>query len=335
MNVDLKSYIFEVIAYDPTENPRGVVTSDEWNTILSLLKSASNYTSKSLQEIVSDLYTAHELSSTAPGESGASLIGVEPIAGLSSTVDLKGNVSKALKELVSQLQNIVLGDIPPDSLTSDKFSTDLNFRGEKLTFNDVQILTENYITQDINEESSELKLTSAKSVFDKLLLKQDNILIGEEAPTDELEGNIYIQLENEAKSCYTKEETDVLLGAKQSKLTAGSNITISNNVISANVPKVTTTEMVITTGEVYAERGGSSSSSFSGSNTFYKAGYYPVYIGSTGFTGNTTHYSGSGTDYSNTRIGQIKIDLTVSPNNVQDTTKSGRLYVVIAWFKMS
>ena len=335
MNVDLKSYIFEVIAYDPTENPRGVVTSDEWNTILSLLKSASNYTSKSLQEIVSDLYTAHELSSTAPGESGASLIGVEPIAGLSSTVDLKGNVSKALKELVSQIQNIVLGDIPPDSLTSDKFSTDLNFRGEKLTFNDVQILTEKYITQDINEESSELKLTSAKSVFDKLLLKQDNILIGEEAPTEDLESNIYIQLENEAKSCYTKEETDVLLGAKQSKLTAGSNITISNNVISANVPKVTTTEMVITTGEVYAEKSGSGTSSFTGSNTFYKAGYYPVYIGATGFSGNTAHYSGSGTDYSNTCVGQIKIDLTVSPNNVQDTTKSGRLYVVIAWFKVS
>ena len=36
MKVDLKSYIFELIDYDPTENPRGVVTADEWNTILSL-----------------------------------------------------------------------------------------------------------------------------------------------------------------------------------------------------------------------------------------------------------------------------------------------------------
>lgn len=335
MKVDLKSYIFEHIDYDPTEKPRGVVTHDEWNTILSLLRSASNYTSKSLQEIVSDLYTAHELSSTEPGESGASLIGVEPIAGLSSTVDLNGNVSKALKELVAQLQNIVLGDIPPSSLTSDKFSTDLNFTGDKLTFNNVQILTEDYITQDINEESSELKLASAKSIFNTLLLKQDNIQIGEEAPTEDTEGNIYIQLENEAKQCYTKEETDVLLSAKQANLTAGSNITISNNIISANVPKVTTTQMVITTGQVTASRDGSSSSSFSGSNVFYKAGYYPVYIGSTGFTGNTAHYSGSGTDYSNTRVGQIKIDLTVSPDNVQDKVKSGTLNVVIAWFKMS
>lgn len=335
MNVDLKSYIFEVIAYDPTENPRGVVTSDEWNTILSLLKSASNYTSKSLQEIVSDLYTAHELSSTAPGESGAALIGVEPIAGLSSTMDLKGNVSKALKELVSQIQNIVLGDIPPDSITSDKFSTNLNFRGEKLTFNDIQLLTEGYIKQAINNQSSLKDVASAKAIFDSLLLKQDNILIGENEPTEDLEGNIYIQLENEAKTCYTKEETNLLLDAKQTKLKAGNNITISDNVISANVPKVTTTEMVITTGQVSAGKQSTDTSSFSGSNTFYKSGYYPVYIGASSFYGSTAHYVSSGTDYSNTRQGQITITLTVAPDNVQNVYKSGTLDVIIAWFKMS
>ena len=333
--VDLGSYVFEVIEYDPTENPRGVVTSDEWNTILGLLKSSSNYTSKALQEIVSDLYTAHELSSTEPGASGAALIGVEPIAGLTSTIDLKGNVSKALKELVSQLQNIVLGDIPPDSLTSDKFSTNLNFRGTQLTFNDVQLMTESYITQDINEESTSVELASAKSIYEALLLKQNNIKVGEAAPTENTEGNIYIQLENEAKQCYTREETDVLLSAKQTTLIPGSNIEIDNNVISATVPKINTTEMIITTGQVTAGRSGSSPMDFSGSNTFYKAGYYPVFIGSTGFSGNATHYSGAGTDYNNTRVGQIKINLTVSPDNVQDAYKSGTLNVIIAWFKMN
>ena len=335
MNVDLKSYIFEVIAYDPTENPRGVVTADEWNTILSLLKSASNYTSKALQEIVSDLYTAHELSSTEPGASGAALIGVEPIAGLSSTMDLKGNVSKALKELVSQIQNIVLGDIPPDSITSDKFSTNLNFRGEKLTFNNIQLLTEGYIKQAIDTQSSVKDVASAKAIFDSLLLKQDNILIGEDEPTEDLEGNIYIQLENEAKTCYTKEETNLLLDAKQTKLKAGNNITISDNVISANVPKVTTTEMIITTGQVTAGKQSTDTSSFSGSNTFYKSGYYPVYIGASSFSGSTAHYVSSGTDYRNTRQGQIAITLTVAPDNVQNVYKSGTLNVIIAWFKMS
>lgn len=335
MKVDLKSYIFEIIEYDPTENPRGVITSDEWNTILSLLRSASNYTSKSMQEIVSDLYTAHELSSTEPGESGAELIGVEPIAGLSSTMDLNGNVSKALKELVSQLQNIVLGDIPPSSLTSDKFASNLNFTGETLTFNDIQLITESYITQDINANSSDVKLASAKSIYEALLLKQDEIQIGEEAPTEDTTGDMYIQLENEAKQCYTREETDVLLSAKQPKLTPGNNITIDGNVISATVPKVTTTEMVITTGTVTAGKQSTDTSSFSGSNTFYKTGYYPVFIGASSFSGNTAHYVSSGTDYRNTRQGQIAITLTVAPDNVQNVYKSGTLNVIIAWFKMS
>ena len=42
MAVDLTSYIFKLIEYDPTENPRGIVTADEWNTIMNLLKAASN-----------------------------------------------------------------------------------------------------------------------------------------------------------------------------------------------------------------------------------------------------------------------------------------------------
>lgn len=211
MKVDLTSYIFEMIEYDPTENPRGVVTADEWNTILNLLKSASNYTSKSLQEIVSDLYTASELSSTEPGNSGSNLIGVDPIPGLNSTLDLEGNVNKALKELVTQIQNVVLGEIPPNSVTSDKLVADLNFRGNDVTFNDVHLLNANDIVQTIDSQSSTSKVASAKAIYDSLVLKQDDIKVGTSAPTSSTSGDIYIQLEPNSIDTYTKDEVDTLL----------------------------------------------------------------------------------------------------------------------------
>lgn len=240
--VDLDSYIFELIEYDPTENPRGIVTAEEWNTILSLLKSSTNYTSKSLQEIVQDLYTATELSSTEPGNSGAALIGVEPTAGLESTFETDedgnfiGNVGEVIKELVQQIKNIVLGEIPAGSLNSDMFAPNLNFTGESLTFNGLSILNESDIVQEINENSSESKIPSAKATYLELLEKQDVIEVGTNAPTATTKGNIYVQLENDIKEYYTKEEADALLKTKQPNLTAGSHITISNNVISADVP---------------------------------------------------------------------------------------------------
>lgn len=246
--VDLDSYIFELIEYDPTEDPRGIVTAEEWNTILNLLKSSTNYTSKSLQEIVQDLYTATELSSTTPGESGAALIGVEPIAGLTSTLALEGNVSEALKEIVQQMQNIALGEIPAGSLTAEKFAPNLNFTGDKLTFNDFQILTQNDIVQELDENSSDKKVLSALASYNFLNEKQDNILVGTAAPNENTKGNIYIQLDNDIKEYYTKEEADELLRAKQPNLTAGTNITITNNVISAKeTPAVHYNSFVVTT----------------------------------------------------------------------------------------
>ena len=293
--VDLDSYIFELIEYDPTEDPRGIVTAEEWNTILNLLKSSTNYTSKSLQEIVQDLYTATELSSTTPGESGAALIGVEPIAGLTSTLALEGNVSEALKEIVQQMQNIALGEIPAGSLTAEKFAPNLNFTGDKLTFNDFQILTQNDIVQELDENSSDKKVLSALASYNFLNEKQDNILVGAAAPNENTKGNIYIQLDNDIKEYYTKEEADELLKAKQPMLTAGSNIAITNNVISANVPAaVHYNSFAITTHNwkygFSRSKGGQAQST--GSMVCSKPGYTCL-----GIVGHKHHNSRAGFDY--------------------------------------
>ena len=238
MKVDLKSYIFEMIDYDPTENPRGIVTADEWNTILNLLKSASNYTSKSLQEIISDLFTASELNSTEPGSPGSSLIGVDPIPGLNSTLDLKGNVNKALKEIVTQLQNIVLGEIPPNSITSDRLVSDLNFRGNDVTFNDMHLLNANDIVQVLNADSTAQTVPSAKATYDALSLKQDDIQVGTSAPTSATTGDVYLQLEPNSIDTYTTDEVDALisaLGVNSLKSTVNNlNSTVGSHTTSIN-----------------------------------------------------------------------------------------------------
>ena len=120
--VDLDSYIFPIIEYDPTEKPRGIVTYDEWNTILNLLKQAVNYNSRSMQEIVGDLYTASELSSTELGNDGARLIGVDVIPGVTGT-----NVNAALRNLKEQLDGVTIGAIPDNSIGSEKLMENLNF----------------------------------------------------------------------------------------------------------------------------------------------------------------------------------------------------------------
>lgn len=295
--VDLDSYIFELIEYDPTENPRGIVTADEWNTILSLLRSSTNYTSQSLQEIVQDLYTATELSSTEPGASGAALIGVEPIAGLPSTLDLEGNVSEALKEIVQQMQNIALGEIPAGSLTAEKFAPNLNFTGDSLTFNDFQILTQNDIVQELDENSSDKKVLSALASYNFLNEKQDNISVGTVAPNEDTKGNIYIQLDNDIKEYYTKEETDELLKAKQPNLTAGSNITITNNVISAanvtKIPAASSVFQIAGTGVQSTDNG--NGGSVVATHRINKPGYYPLAI--SGYTSNAVN------EYNNTSMG--------------------------------
>jgi hypothetical protein len=188
MIVDLDSYIFKIIEYDPTENPRGVVTADEWNTIMNLLKEASNYSSKSLQEIISDLYTAHELSSTELGNDGSRLIGVDIIPGITGT-----NVNEVLRNLKEQLDGVILGSIPDGSITSEKLAPNLNFTGSTLTFNTYNILTENDITTSLDSSSTDVQVPSAKSVYDLINTKQDIITIGTTVPTTSTPGNIYLQ----------------------------------------------------------------------------------------------------------------------------------------------
>lgn len=204
--VDLDSYIFPIIEYDPTEKPRGVVTYDEWNTILNLLKQAVNYNSRSMQEIVSDLYTASELSSTELGNDGARLIGVDVIPGVTGT-----NVNAALRNLKEQLDGVTIGAIPDNSIGSEKLMENLNFRGTAVTWNGELLLT----SEDIMEEfpASDLiwdimggnviiggtqvpsapPVPTARLVYDSLKEKQDKISMGTADPDANTPGNIYFQ----------------------------------------------------------------------------------------------------------------------------------------------
>lgn len=188
MAVDLNSYIFKLIEYDPTENPRGIVTYDEWNTIMNLLKDAVNYAGRSLQEIVADLYTASQLSSTELGNDGSRLIGVDVIPGITGT-----NVNAVLRNLKEQLDSVVLGSIPDGSITSEKLAPDLNFTGSAVKLNNVNLLTRNDITNTIDARSTELQVPSAKAVYNKMITMQEQITYGTAAPTASTPGNIYLQ----------------------------------------------------------------------------------------------------------------------------------------------
>lgn len=188
MAVDLTSYIFKIIDYDPTENPRGVVTADEWNTIMNLLKAASNYTSSSLQDIVADLYTASQLSSTELGNDGSRLIGVDVIPGVTGS-----NVNAVLRNLKEQLDGVILGSLPDGSVTSEKLAPNLNFTGTSLTFNNHNILTDEYIVSSLDANSTNSQIPGAKLVYDSLQGKQDKISMGTTAPTSSTPGNIYFQ----------------------------------------------------------------------------------------------------------------------------------------------
>lgn len=191
MAVDLNSYLFPIIEYDPTENPRGVVTAEEWNTILNLLKHSANYTSKSLQSIVGDLYTKSSLVSRAVGNDGSRLIGVDLIPGVQGT-----NVNEVLRNLKSQIDAVSLGDIPDGSLTSEKLANNLNFRGTQLTFNNKAILTVDHIVNTLaNNEIN--KVPTVKILNDALNTKQNLITIGSEDPNQNTPGNIYLQFKKE------------------------------------------------------------------------------------------------------------------------------------------
>lgn len=186
--VDLSSYIFKIIDYDPTEKPRGVITADEWNTIMSLLLEACNYASSSLQEIVADLYTASQLSSTALGEDGSRLIGVETIPGITGD-----NVNAVLRDLKRQIDDTVLGSVPDGSIDSSKLAPNLNFKGDSVKFNGTDLLTTGHITKTVDNQSTDLQIPSAKTIYNLLLSKQDNIAIGTTVPGSTTPGYIYLQ----------------------------------------------------------------------------------------------------------------------------------------------
>lgn len=188
MSVNLDSYIFPVIEYDPTENPRGIVTADEWNTIMNLLKESANYTSRTLQEVFSDLYTASELSSVELGQDGARLIGIDYIEGINGT-----NVNEALRDLVIQLKAVTLGKIPDRSITSVQLAPNLDFIGDSLTFNNKKILTVEDITGDLTENSTDDEIPGAATMFELLNAKQDKITTGTTEPNANTEGTIYLQ----------------------------------------------------------------------------------------------------------------------------------------------
>ena len=204
--VDLDSYIFPIIEYDPTEKPRGIVTYDEWNTILNLLKQAVNYNSRSMQEIVSDLYTASELSSTEIGKDGSRLIGIDVIPGV-----VGENVNEALRNLKEQLDGVVIGAIPDNSISSEKLMSDLNFRGNTLTWNDEMLVKISdiinefpegdfwaYVSGSVTVPGLELPeypmpVPTASLVYRSLKEKQDKISMGTADPDANTPGNIYFQ----------------------------------------------------------------------------------------------------------------------------------------------
>lgn len=211
--VDLDSYIFPIIEYDPTEKPRGVVTYDEWNTILNLLKQAVNYNSRSMQEIVGDLYTASELSSTELGADGSRLIGVDVIPGV-----VGENVNEVLRNLKEQLDGAVIGAIPNNSIGSEKLMDNLNFRGDTLTWNDETLVTADDIINSFPTNDTWLDLVigttitttlpdgtvitlggavppipTASLVQRSLKEKQDKISMGTADPNASTPGNIYFQ----------------------------------------------------------------------------------------------------------------------------------------------
>ena len=203
--VDLDSYIFPIIEYDPTEKPRGIVTYDEWNTILNLLKQAVNYNSRSMQEIVGDLYTASELSSTEIGKDGSRLIGIDVIPGV-----VGENVNEALRNLKEQLDGVVIGAIPDNSIGSEKLMSDLNFRGNTLTWNDEMLVRISDIINEFPEgdfwdiviqpsmpglglPEYPMPIPTASLVHRSLKTKQDKISMGTTDPDANTPGNIYFQ----------------------------------------------------------------------------------------------------------------------------------------------
>lgn len=188
MAINLDDYLFKIIEYDPTESPRGVITADEWNTIMNLLKEAINYSSRALQDLFGDIYTASQLSSTEFGNDGSRLIGFDG-ATLFGGAE---NVNAALRFLKDQMEGITLGSIADGSLTSEKLAPDINLTGNP-TVNGSPILTQGDIDTSIDSNSVDTRIPSSKCVYNLSLNKQDIITYGTAIPNNSTPGNIYLQ----------------------------------------------------------------------------------------------------------------------------------------------
>lgn len=188
MAINLDNYIFKIIEYDPTEKPRGIITADEWNTIMNLLREAVNYNSKSLQDLFGDIYTKSQLSSTKLGEDGARLIGFDG----STLFGGASNVNAALRFLKEELISITLGSVPDGSITSEKLADNINLRGNP-TVNGYKILTRNDIDTRIDSNSLDTRVPSSKCVYNITSNKQETITYGTNPPNASTPGNIYLQ----------------------------------------------------------------------------------------------------------------------------------------------
>ena len=188
MAINLEDYIFKIIEYDPTEKPRGVVTADEWNTIMHLLKESANYSAKALQDLFGDIYTASQLSSSEFGNDGSRLIGFDG-ATLFGGAD---NVNEALRYLKEQMEGITLGSIADGSLTSEKLAPDINLTGTP-TANNIPLLTRNDIDTSVDANSTDIRVPSSKCVYNLSIGKQDKITYGTAVPNANTPGTIYLQ----------------------------------------------------------------------------------------------------------------------------------------------
>lgn len=191
MAIDLTNYVFKIIEYDPTEKPRGVVTADEWNTIMHLLKESANYSAQALQDLFGDIYTASQLSSTEFGNDGSRLIGFDG----STLFGGADDVNAALRYLKEQMEGITLGSIADGSLTSEKLASDINLTGVP-TVNNSPILTSGDIDTVVNASSTDTRVPSSKCVYNLSIGKQDIITYGTTVPNNSTPGNIYLQYFN-------------------------------------------------------------------------------------------------------------------------------------------
>ncbi|MCQ2968533.1 MAG: hypothetical protein MJ191_00150 [Clostridium sp.] len=182
-----ETYRFPKIAYDPTEKARGIVTADEWNQIMLLLRNGLNTISEYLNASYNDRVTLTDLGSTEAGNSGSKLVGIDPIPGLEGCT----NVNDALRTLRDQLDQVVLGQIPDGSITGDKLMNNINIT-KGITINGVNILTQGSITQNTTGTETN-KVPSVNAVKIALAAKQNKILSGTAAPSGGVDGDVYLQ----------------------------------------------------------------------------------------------------------------------------------------------